>query len=185
VIWRVDVRFDTLLDPLHDHLLPRKFLRSAPFSGMHWDTQMSGVRIPDRIAAALETVWAQFVGYTLAPLAEEIPDPTALHEGALRRITINAYERSPAARAQCLAHHGTRCAACDFDFAATYGPVGKDLIHVHHLRPLAAISADYVIDPVADLRPVCPNCHAIIHRHDPPYSIETVRSFLRATEGHR
>jgi 5-methylcytosine-specific restriction protein A len=53
---------------------------------------------------------------------------------------------------------------------------------VHHLRPLAEIGAEYVLDPEVDLRPVCPNCHAMLHRTRPPMSIEalaTLRSVIR------
>jgi 5-methylcytosine-specific restriction protein A len=35
---------------------------------------------------------------------------------------------------------------------------------VHHVKPLYELDAEVVIDPVNDLVPVCPNCHAIIHR---------------------
>jgi len=33
-------------------------------------------------------------------------------------------------------------------------------------------------DPIRDLRPVCPNCHVVIHRREPPYSIDEVRQLL-------
>ncbi len=179
LLGRVEVRFDTLLNPLLDPLLPREFLHTAaPFSAMHWDTQMSGVRIPDHIAIEVEREWAKLTDGTLLPLAEEVSEALMLHEGATKQIMINAYERNAEARKQCLAHHGTRCTVYDFDFAATYGPVGAGFIHVHHLRPLATIGAAYAVDPIADLRPICPNCHAIIHHHNPPYTIEQVRRFL-------
>jgi len=42
--------------------------------------------------------------------------------------------------------------------------VGKDFIHVHHLVPLHTIDANYKIDPIDDLIPVCPNCDAMLHR---------------------
>jgi len=95
----------------------------------------------------------------------------------LRRI-VNAYERNQRAREMCIAKYGTDCHVCGFSFAATYGEVGNGMIHVHHLRPISEISKEYVVDPIADLRPVCPNCHVVLHRHTPPYSIEEVRSFL-------
>lgn len=60
---QIDVRFDTLLDPARQPPLPREFLRTtAPFSAMHWDTRMSGVRIPDPVAVALEVEWAALLG---------------------------------------------------------------------------------------------------------------------------
>jgi 5-methylcytosine-specific restriction enzyme A len=41
-------------------------------------------------------------------LAEEV-DPAALyHEGAVRQIVVNSYERNTKARQQCIAHYGTR-----------------------------------------------------------------------------
>jgi predicted HNH restriction endonuclease len=40
------------------------------------------------------------------------------------------------------------------------------------------LAREYVVDPVADLRPVCPNCHAVLHSRRPAYSIEEVRGLL-------
>jgi len=34
---------------------------------------------------------------------------------------------------------------------------------VHHLVPISKIGKKYRVDPIKDLRPVCPNCHAVIH----------------------
>ena len=45
-----------------------------------------------------------------------------------------------------------------------YGTLGRSFIHVHHLRELFQVPPGYIVDPVNDLRPVCPNCHAMIHR---------------------
>jgi hypothetical protein len=113
------------------------------------------------------------------PLPEELPANTPLHEGAIRQITINAYERSPAARAACISHHGTACTVCGFDFARSYGPVAEGFIHVHHLVPIASIGESYEVDPIQDLRPVCPNCHAVIHHGGTCRSIEAVQRLLR------
>ena len=64
-------------------------------------------------------------------------------------------------------------------FEGRYGPQAAGYIHVHHLRPLAAIGAEYVLDPVHDLVPVCPNCHAVMHmRREEPYTVEEVREML-------
>lgn len=114
----------------------------------------------------------------LLRLPEEIPDAAGLLEGSKRRITVNAYERNPQARRECIAHYGTSCVVCGFNFADFYGEVGEDFIHVHHLRQLADIGGEYEVDPITDLRPVCPNCHAVIHKGSPPYSIEEVKGFL-------
>jgi hypothetical protein len=100
-------------------------------------------------------------------------------EGARKTSVLNAFERNPQARRQCLAHYGYRCSVCSLDLGERYGDAGRELIHVHHLRPLAEIDGPYNVDPIADLCPVCPNCHAVIHRADPPYSLDDVRAMLR------
>lgn len=99
-------------------------------------------------------------------------------EGALTTITVNSYERNGKAREQCLEYYGYSCFICGFDFYQRYGYVGKDYIHVHHLKPLSQIRKTYVVDPMEDLRPVCANCHAIIHRRNPPFTPEEVKEFI-------
>lgn len=110
---------------------------------------------------------------------DEVENSKPLYEGAACTVKVNAYERNPIARAQCIAHYGFRCSVCKLKLQDIYGEVGKDFIHVHHLKPIAEADCEYEIDPIKDLCPVCPNCHAIIHRRKPPYSIEEVQSFLK------
>ena len=113
-------------------------------------------------------------------LPEEIVEvDETLHEGARRQIWIDAYERKPEARRKCIAYHGATCRVCGFDFAETYGEIGRGLIHVHHLTPLSEVDGTYEVDPRHDLIPVCPNCHAIIHKRKPTFTIEEVKAFLR------
>jgi len=100
-------------------------------------------------------------------------------EGSLHQITVNAYERNSVARRKCIAYYGTQCYVCGFDFEKRYGEVGKGFIHVHHERTLGEIGEKYEVNPVEDLKPVCPNCHAIIHRKKPAYTITEVKELLR------
>lgn len=111
-------------------------------------------------------------------LPEEIEKTDNLTEGAVRTISINAYERNPIARRQCINHYGTSCYVCGFNFGAIYGKAAEGYIHVHHLNQLSEIGSEYVVDPVIDLRPVCPNCHAAIHCRIPAYTIEEVQEFI-------
>jgi predicted HNH restriction endonuclease len=115
-------------------------------------------------------------GYPVAgaALPEEI-DSTKLVEGAFRQIAVNAYERNPVARQRCLAAYGTACVVCGFDFGKVYGSDAEGFIHVHHIIPISSIGSSYEVDPIKDLRPVCPNCHAFIHMFDPPKTIEQAR----------
>jgi hypothetical protein len=111
-------------------------------------------------------------------LPEEILAPSGLIEGSVRAITVNSYERSTEARRSCIEYHGDSCSVCGVNFGATYGPVAQGYIHVHHLRSLSEIAEEYVVDPVQDLRPICPNCHAVMHLRVPPYTIVEVKAFL-------
>jgi predicted HNH restriction endonuclease len=94
-------------------------------------------------------------------------------------VTVNAYERNPEARRQCIAAYGAACCICGFLFGAVYGPEAEGYIHVHHLRPLSDIGGEYVVDPVEDLRPVCANCHAVLHLGGRCRSIDEVRQLLQ------
>lgn len=118
----------------------------------------------------------QMPGVSVLP--EEVTDPGTIIEGAKKTITVNVYERDPRARARCLAKWGTACVVCDFDFGQTFGELGEGYIHVHHLKPLGEIQAAYELDPVEDLRPVCPNCHAMLHRRSPALSVAELRDHL-------
>ena len=111
-------------------------------------------------------------------LAEEISSPEKYSEGTRVAVTINAYERNPKARAACITHHGHVCAVCRFNFVSVYGDLGEGFIHVHHVIPIGKIGKEYEIDPIKDLIPVCPNCHAMIHRAEPPLTIDQLRQHI-------
>jgi len=130
------------------------------------------VRLIEILAAVDES------GYRLP---EELPPGQVLREGAVRQVTVNAHERNPHARRMCIAHHGAACAVCCFDFATVYGHRGRALIHVHHIAPMSEADGQRDVDPIVDLIPVCPNCHAMIHAKDPPHSIDEVRAKLTRT----
>ena len=122
--------------------------------------------------------WYAVDSSTIGPLAEELPTLEKFFEGVLCAVTINAYERNPDPRAACIAHHGHKCSVCGFDFASVYGTLGDGFIHVHHIVPIGKIGHEYDIDPIADLIPVCPNCHAMIHRAEPPLAVDELHNLL-------
>jgi predicted restriction endonuclease len=111
---------------------------------------------------------------------EEVETNIRFREGATSQTVINSYERNPQARKKCLEYYGTSCFICEFDFGKTFGKIGEGFIHVHHLKPISEIREEYEINPVEDMRPVCPNCHAIIHRRDPVFSIEEMKTLLQS-----
>jgi len=159
-VWIV---YDTIINPIktEDKIFPRIRLDEPDFSKANWDTQVSGIQIPDEVVAKLDEEWFAL---------NEPDNPNTLDivqqfiEGSRQQIYTTSYERNPKARVACLEFHGYSCAVCDFNFEEVFGDIGKNYIHVHHLRPLSEIGSEYVIDPIKDLCPVCPNCHAMLHR---------------------
>lgn len=117
-------------------------------------------------------------GYILFGEEATFPEqavPKGTWEGASQKVLVNRYERDRQARNRCIKHWGATCAVCGFNFADAFGAMGEGFIHVHHLTPLASIGQEYELAPEEDLRPVCPNCHAMLHRRTPPYTIEELR----------
>lgn len=135
------------------------------------------------IKAAAEYDWVNVLS-DISPAAEiNYPDeiPIEQHtEGAGKSVIVNRYERDSSARVKCILHYGPKCLVCNMDFERTYGDIGKGFIHVHHQVPISTIGEEYVLDPIEDLRPLCPNCHAMIHRKNPPVSIEALKSMMHS-----
>ena len=100
-------------------------------------------------------------------------------EGNPKSIVLTVYERNPKARRQCLDHYGTDCYGCGISFGKIYGNMAEGFIHVHHLREVSRRGGKYVVDPVKDLRPICPNCHAVVHLQTPPLSIIKLKQMLK------
>jgi hypothetical protein len=116
----------------------------------------------------------------LTSLPEEIAEPDALFEGTMQTVIVNRYERNSAAKQRCIEHYGAHCTVCSLDFKDRYGPQMAGFIHVHHLTPLSTIGKEYRVDPIKDLRPICPNCHAVIHSRRPAMSIEEAKQLIVA-----
>ncbi|WP_306395179.1 HNH endonuclease [Telluria beijingensis] len=130
-----------------------------------------------RLLAFLEELFNELTPPLALP--EEVGDHPMIIEGAKKQIVVNAYERDPTAKPRCIRRWGTICCVCDFDFGAVYGELGEGFIHVHHLNPIASIGEEYELDPENDLRPVCPNCHSMLHRRKDTLSIEELKALLR------
>lgn len=139
-----------------------------------------GVVVEFKDATPVEVLWGftelTNEGEYLAP--DEVPAGT-YREGAVRHVEVNAFERSGTARRECIEHYGARCQVCDLAFEERYGEIGIGFIHVHHLVPIGALQGECEVNPIRDLRPVCPNCHAMIHKTDPPLEIDELKGLLR------
>lgn len=165
---KVQVTWDIVLD--YADRLPLEILK-AKIPEVRWDhIQGSGIAVPAPAADRLGELWARHASEVLFRSPDE---PRSLHdqtfpEGALSRVPVNRYERDPRARKACLEHYGYRCAVCEFSFEERYGPLGRGYIHVHHTIELSQVPPGYHVNPITDLVPLCPNCHAMIHRGTGP-----------------
>lgn len=110
---------------------------------------------------------------------EKIENEKKIKEGLTKQITVNIYERNPIARSKCIEHFGAICKVCDFNFEEKYGIIGKGFIHVHHILDISLIGEEYEVDFTKDLIPVCPNCHAMLHKKKPAYQIDELKRLLR------
>lgn len=123
--------------------------------------------------------WTEAGGISDQLFPEELSAESDFTEGDIIEVKVNRYERNRGARTTCISYYGAVCQGCGMDFGSRYGERGRDFIHVHHLVPLKQIREAYKVDPIADLRPVCPNCHAMIHRREPMLSLEELRALIK------
>lgn len=168
VEWHVWLTIRSMLwrDALHK-LLPK----------VNWNTQTSGIRVEQSLVGVLEGIWTEHL--RTRPFRSPDEEWAEFGGGETADIGVNRFERDREARAACLTHKGTRCAVCRLDFEERYGDIGRSYIEVHHRFSAFDVDEDYVLDPVRDLDPVCPNCHAMLHRTRPAMSVSALRRRLR------
>lgn len=70
-----------------------------------------------------------------------------------------------------------QCEVCGFSFMDTYGDIGKGFIEAHHLNPLSEQYGEQVTKS-KDLALVCSNCHKMLHKGDPVYSMEDLKALI-------
>ncbi|MGV0947538.1 HNH endonuclease [Empedobacter falsenii] len=119
--------------------------------------------------------------YSISPdefFGEQIDNEKKNYEGAIKTVKMNIYERNPIARQMCINYHLAICKVCEFDFEQTFGIIGKGFIHVHHKKEISEIKKEYEIDYKNDLVPVCPNCHAMLHKRKPAFTIEELKTII-------
>lgn len=180
---KVNIEIDVLLDPDHSTILDLSLLQSDPIlSKNNWTPQSSGMPINDKLNSKLENLWFNIVN-TKSNLKNynqgNFCSTNVFSEGKVFQRSGNSYERNPHARKTCLDHYGYSCSVCNMNFEELYGKIGKGFIHVHHLNPVSQKGGEYIVNPINDLRPVCPNCHAMVHKKNPPYSIDEMIELIQ------
>lgn len=110
---------------------------------------------------------------------DEIDSNIKFIEGKSKKVLVNVFERNSTARYICVEYYGVICQVCKFDFEKNFGEIGKDFIHVHHIVDISIIDSVYELNPITDLIPVCPNCHAMLHKKKPAYKISELKAIMR------
>ncbi len=122
--------------------------------------------------------WAVVREFLLRSAPPENGKSTTFTEGRRYVTVLSRSERNSKLRKECIKEYGAKCCVCDMEFVKRYGPIGEDFIHIHHLKPLSEIADEYKAK-VSDMRPVCPNCHAMLHKRRPkPYSPAELKAKL-------
>jgi predicted HNH restriction endonuclease len=75
-----------------------------------------------------------------------------------------------------------KCCCCRMSFRGRYGERGAKFIEAHHIKPLGQLKHGEVAHTtIADLVPVCANCHRMLHR-PPQLSIDALIECLAIAE---
>ena len=174
----LDGKFMTLrlLEQVSNHHMTLKMLKE---NGLKAAPQ-GPVRIKDdKLLKHIETYFTD--SYQTDFFPDILNEEGLEYEGAKKTVVVNKYERSSKARENAVSHHGLDCVVCKMNFEKVYGKIGEGFIHIHHLTPIHEVGENYKIDYKNDLVPVCPNCHAMLHRsiggREP--SIEELRKMMK------
>ena len=190
---RVLIEFDVLLNPDKEPILAldlrtlfslKKYQTKVNENIMNrnWAPQSSGISIRHEVVAKLEESWFNFLrnqNIRHNPFSILTDKTITFIEGSATQASQTRYERNIYARNECLNYYGYSCSVCNFNFEKFYGNLGYKFIHVHHLIKVATIKQEYQVNPVQDLRPVCPNCHSMLHKQNPPLTIDELKEILK------
>lgn len=114
------------------------------------------------------------MGYVEEPFAFEGDRHFVLHHAverdrSLRQRKVEAF----------LAEHGTLfCEVCGFSFEKAYGELGRGLIEIHHLIPMAELSAERKTR-ISELMCICSNCHFTVHNGDPAENLRLMTMIFK------
>lgn len=117
---------------------------------------------------------------TITDIEESNDNVTTIQtEGTPTEIRSIRYERNPINRQLCLHRKGYNCSVCGMNFYDVYGEIGYHFIEVHHTTPVSAMKPGYVFDVDRDLVPLCSNCHAMVHKKNPPYTVDELKKIIK------
>ena len=169
--WRIDLRYVKYFTSpfLRSRLLKHRVLKNLKVIRIRRGTTFSVTPEEREALEAIEVLSEQ----------DKLSIQSQFPEGSTRLASVTVYERNPEARRECLEHYGYDCCVCGFNFEKVYGEQGAGFIHVHHLKQMAKRKKEYKVKPISDLRPICPNCHAMIHKGSKMLRIEDLKNLLQ------
>lgn len=159
---------------LSNEILNFRFITTPPTNQSTISSKDEIIAFTNLLENALVIVYLLLSKFEL----DELPIVIGEVEGTRSEKTCGRYSRSVKNKIRCLEKYGYVCLACGLNPSSIYGPIGRNIIHVHHLTPLSLMASESVVNPETDLVPLCPNCHNFAHKRNPPFSLEEIRELL-------
>jgi hypothetical protein len=160
--------------------LPRKNQVCTGYA-IRWKT-VRNVSIPWR-GRFPQLGWARISGISQIPDIDPLQSFAEGDRNIRRHLAIERNSRlRPVAKEYWRGKLGRlRCLACGFDFEKRYGLVGAEFIEMHHDKPLGERKG-IRRTKVRDLKPLCSNCHRMVHREPRnALSLRVLKRVLRPT----
>jgi len=117
-----------------------------------------------------------------------IKEDNIVTEGNAEEKKVKVKTRSPELRDAAIKYYtekmgALKCYICDFSFEEKYGEHGKGYIEIHHERPVCNYDdkgfSEFLKDAVLFVKPLCSNCHRMIHRNTKkPLTIEELKALI-------
>ncbi len=142
-------------------------------------------QLTDESAALLNYTWYDRRQGVEAVERVDIEEDAFIYaEGKEIRQTRTLRQRNPRltdeAKSRYLHEHGElRCEICGTSFEEVYGAIGEGYIEAHHPEPLSEMDGEQFVD-VDGIVLLCANCHRMVHRKSPPFSIEALRQAVES-----
>lgn len=158
--------------PLNDTVLPVAAV---------WAAATAGEGRPVDPARALARLGLR-LAFTEQGAADLVESPSSMGrlplsiDPAVRQITRDEMEFDPVARKAAERVWRQRdegrlcCQACGLDFGRAYGARGEGFMHFHHERSAS--------ERTPALVPLCPNCHAMLHRGEEVLTVAELRQLI-------
>jgi hypothetical protein len=167
-------RFPAALFDAHGYVLFETEEEYRSSRHLHIGKQIS---IPKPGISALPG-YVRFVESEATPLLDVDIHTLAATEGRRRLVLHLQRERNQTIVRNKKKHSASlNCEVCGFSFVRAYGRAASNYCEVHHLLPLSEVE-DATQTRIEDLAILCANCHRVVHLHNPPYTLQQVRSML-------